>query len=249
MDAAENPQFEIRNSKSDDAPPPFDWRVFADATCAGLAVLIPLPLVDLVFEAVFRRRMPGAIARARGRTLAPELRRQLGRGGETPLSLAGCLSLLGKAVLYVLTRIWRKLIYILAVKDSVTAVSRYWHRAFLVDHMLQAGHLEPAVDTELALRVFRQTMRATDPGPLTGLAKLTVANAHHVLRLLVEARRLGAAQVTRELGRILDSDWNAAAASLAATAGHYNRLYRAELDARTAAAGAAGAVTVASDGP
>ncbi len=33
----ENSKFEIRNSK-------YDWRIFSDATCAGLSVLIPLPI-------------------------------------------------------------------------------------------------------------------------------------------------------------------------------------------------------------
>ncbi len=242
--SSENPKSEIRNPTSD-----FDWHIFADATCAGLAVLIPLPLVDLVFEALFRRRMPGAIARTRGRPLEPALRRQLGRGADRPLSLEGCLSLVVKAMLYVLTRIWRKIIYILAVRDSVTAISRYWHRAFLIDHMLRAGHLEPAVDTELAVRVFRRTVQATDPGPLTGLARQTVASSRRVLRLLLEARRLGAATVTRELGQILDSHWDLAADSLAATAERYNRLYRAELDTRAAASGAAGSKAAAPGGP
>jgi hypothetical protein len=42
-------------------PAAFDWEVYANATFAGLAVLIPIPLVDWVFEEVFRRRMPAAI--------------------------------------------------------------------------------------------------------------------------------------------------------------------------------------------
>jgi len=51
-----------------------DWRICADATCAGLSVLIPLPLVDLVFETVIRRRIPGAISKVRDR----EIERQRG---------------------------------------------------------------------------------------------------------------------------------------------------------------------------
>jgi hypothetical protein len=226
-----NPQSEIRSPNSD-----FDWRVFADATCAGLAVLIPLPLVDMAFEALFRRRIPGAIARARGRSLGPELHRDLGRTVERPGSLRGCLALGAAVVRFVVKRIFRKIVYILSIRDAASALAAYWHRAFLIDHMLRAGHLEPAVDTELAVRVFRQTVRATDPEPLTGLAKLTVANAHHVLRLLVAARSLGAAKMTRQLGVILGSHWDAAEASLAATAGLYDRLYRSELERRAATA-------------
>ena len=57
-----------------------DWRVYADATCAGLSVLFPIPLVDMVFEGVFRRRMPGTIGKARGVKLDIPTRRNLGHG-------------------------------------------------------------------------------------------------------------------------------------------------------------------------
>ena len=234
MDASKNSKFEIRNSKSDHATPPFEWRVYADATCAGLALLIPLPFVDLAFEVLFRRRIPQSIARARGSVLAPGVRRGLGRAVEAPGTLRGCLSMLAKALLYIVKRIWRKIIYVLAVRDAVTALTRYWHRASLIDHMVRAGHLEPGADTGLAADVFARVLREIDPSPLRETARQTVANVHHVVRLLAGARRLGAAAVTRELGRILGSHWETAEASLAATAERYNRAYRAELELRAA---------------
>jgi hypothetical protein len=42
----------------------FDWLVYADATFAGLAILLPFPFVDSWLEGYFRRRMPGDITRA-----------------------------------------------------------------------------------------------------------------------------------------------------------------------------------------
>jgi len=48
-------------------PTEFDWIIYADATFAGLALLLPIPFVDGLIEAYFRRRMPGDIARRRGR--------------------------------------------------------------------------------------------------------------------------------------------------------------------------------------
>jgi hypothetical protein len=151
---------------------------------------------------------------------------------EPPGSLRGCLSVVVKALLYVVKRIWRKIIYVLAVKDAVTALTRYWHRAYLIDHMVRAGHLEPGADTRLAAEIFGRVLREIDPSPLRGIAQQTVANVHHVLRLLIDARRLGAATVTRELGRVLGSHWSAAEASLVATAERYNRAYAAELGLR-----------------
>jgi len=213
---------EIRNSK-------FDWRIFADATCAGLTVRIPVPFVDMVFEAIFRRRIPGTIASARRRPVAPAVRRRLGRAAEGAGLVQGCLATPVVVVTYVLRRLWRKIVYILAVKDAAVALSRYWHRAYLIDHMVTAGHLDHGVDTGLAVRVFTRTLRDIDPSPLMGLARQTVANTHHVLRLLVEARRLGAAEVTRSFGRILTSHWQQAEASLAATTALYDQSYRAAL--------------------
>jgi hypothetical protein len=217
----ENSRTEIRNPKSD-----LDWRIFSDATCAGLSVLIPLPLVDIAFETTFRRRIPGTIARVRRREIASEVRRKLGRGLDGPLSLSGCLAIGGAAVKYLLRRIWRKVIYIFAVKDATTALTEYWHRAFLIDHMIRAGHLDPGADTDLALQVSTDVLRDIDPGPLMGLARQTVANAHHVFRLLLRARRLGAAEVTRSLGELLSSHWLVARESLEHTVSRYNEEYR-----------------------
>jgi hypothetical protein len=222
-----NSKFEIRNSKSD-----IDWRIYADATCAGLSVLIPLPLVDIVFETVFRRRIPGTISKVRRREIALEVRRRLGRSLDGPLSLSGCLAIGVAAVKYVLRRIWRKIIYIFAIKDATMALTEYWHRAFLIDHMVRAGHLEPGADTELALEVSRDVLRSIDPGPLMGLARQTVANVHHVFRLLVRARRLGAAEVTRSLGEALSSNWRVAEDSMGKTANLYNERYAAEVQRR-----------------
>jgi len=212
--------------------PNSDWRIFSDATCAGLSVLIPLPLVDIVFETIFRRRIPATIAKVRRREIASEVRRSLGRGLDGPLSLSGCLAIGLAAVKYVLRRIWRKIIYIFAIKDATMALTEYWHRAFLIDHMVRAGHLDPGADTDLALQVSTGVLRDIDPGPLMGLARQTVANVHHVFRLLVRARRLGAAEVTRSLGEALSSNWRVAEDSMRETADLYNERYAAEVQRR-----------------
>jgi hypothetical protein len=198
-------------------------------------VLIPLPLVDTIFETVFRRRIPGTIARARRRDVAPMVRRRLGRAVDDSLSLQGCLKLFFTAIRYVLRKIWRKIIYIFSIKDAATALSEYWHRAYLIDHMTRAGHLDAGVDTDLAVQVFNRTLREADLSPLMGLARQTVANAHHVLRILARARRLGAAEVARSLGDVLASHWKGAEASLVGVGEDYNRRYRVELEAREAA--------------
>ncbi len=222
----------MANSKSEIRNPKFEWAIYADATCAGLSVLIPLPLVDLFFETIFRRRIPGRIAKVRESEVAPATKAQLARPVNASLSWSGCIAVPFMVGRYIIRRLWRKIIYIFAVKDATTALTEYWHRAFLIDHMVHAGHLAPGVDTVLAVRVYRQVLQEIDPSPLTGLARQTVANARHVLRLLVRARRLGAAEVTKSLGEALSSHWRVAESSMRETAILYNRLYTAEVAAR-----------------
>jgi hypothetical protein len=210
----------------------FEWAIYADATCAGLSVLIPLPLVDLVFETIFRRRMPGKIARVRNCEVAPSTRVQMARPVNGALSWSGCFAVPFMVGRYILRRLWRKIIYIFAVKDATTALTEYWHRAFLIDHMTRAGHLAPEADTALAVRIYRHVLQEIDPSPLSGLARQTVANVQHVLRLLIRARRLGAAEVTRSMGEVLSSHWRVAESSMRETAVLYNRWYAAEVAAR-----------------
>ena len=226
------PTVEVSSSETQDQV--FDWRIYADATCAGLSVLIPLPLVDVVFETIFRRRIPGTISRARRKQVEPDTRRWLGRGLDSTLSFQGCFKLFFTAIRYLLRRIWRKIVYVFTIKDAATTLSEYWHRAYLIDHMVRAGHLDERVDTDLAVQVFSTTLREADLSPLMGLARQTVANAHHVLRLLVRARRLGAAEVARSLGDVLASHWKGAEASLVGVGEDYNRRYLLELEARAA---------------
>ncbi len=211
------------NDPSDHAT--FDWRLYADATCAGLTPLIPLPFVDLVFESYFRHRMPGAIARARQRQVEPQVLQRLGRRRLGGGGLAGCLMAPVMAVKYIVKKLWRKLIYIVAMADAGTQVSECWHRAYLVDHMVKAGHLASDTDVDRAIRTFEQVLRDADTSPVRGLANQTVEATGRVLRLMVRARRLGTAEETESLGKILGSQWDTVESSLQAAALEYNRVY------------------------
>jgi hypothetical protein len=203
----------------------FDWRVYADATCAGLSPLIPIPLVDVVIERSFRRRMPAAIARVNGRSLRPEDRIRLGRSGSRLLSLAGCLMLPIAAVRYLARFIWHKVVYVLAVADAASLVSAYWHRAYLMDHVIRAGHVDPGADADWAIVVFFKALDEVDTSPLIGLARQVVSTSRHILGMLLRAARLDDPQLTETLGEMLRSHWNAAEGSLRAVALRYNELY------------------------
>jgi hypothetical protein len=146
------------------------------------------------------------------------------------VSVAGCLALPLLLARYVVRKLWRKVVFIFAITDATSQVSAYWHRAYLLDHLVRAGHAGPEVDWPRAARVFERVLRETDTGPLTGLARQTVASSHRVLRLLVRAKRHGAAEEADSLAAILRSNWDTAEASLMAVAVRYNEAYARSLE-------------------
>ena len=206
-------------------PSQFDWRVYADATAAGLTALIPIPLLDLALERTFRRRMPKAISQARGVPLRVRDRARLAVGDGRWLSAAGCLAVPVAGARYLARRLWHKVIYVLAVADSVSLLSAYWHRAYLMDHMIRAGHLEEEASADWAILVFRRVLREADTSPLMGLAREVVAGSQRVVRTLLRARRRGADTQAERLGDILRSHWGAAERSLRAVAVRYDELF------------------------
>jgi hypothetical protein len=169
------------------ADAPFDWPLYADATFAGLSVLIPVPLMDWVFERYFRRRMVAAIARRRGHTLAPAVLAELHQGTGGGL-LQGCLMLPLKATVWVLKRVFRKLVYVLTIKDASDQLSYYWQRAFLLAHMLDQGHLHDPATSQRA-RLAMESVLETSSSPMRGLAGQVIGGAGNILRTLRLARR------------------------------------------------------------
>jgi hypothetical protein len=208
----------------------FDWRIYADGTCAGLTALLPIPFVDLAFERYFRRRMPETIAKVRRMELAVGARRRFGRGSGRFLSLEGCFAIPVSFVLYIIKKVWRKLVYVLAIADATSLVSAYWQRAYLLDHLISAGHAGPDVDWHRSAAVFEKVLGETDASPLTGLARQTVSSVHRVFRLLILSRRHGAAVETESLSGILRSHWEAAEGTLRQVAFDYNEEYARSLE-------------------
>jgi hypothetical protein len=158
----------------------FDWPIYADATLAGLSTLIPLPLVDLFFEWLFRRRMPGAIARRNGRQLQPQVVQRLNRGrfGCWP----GCFMWPVTLLIQFIKRLYRTVLYFLTVKAAADNLSYYWHRAFLLDYMIRRGDLDDAAQAELATAALEQVLARTVASPVTQLAQQIVGGMSHALR-------------------------------------------------------------------
>jgi len=203
----------------------FEWKVYIDATLAGLTPLIPIPFVDLVFERVFRSRMAGSVAKARGRRLAPEVRERLGRAHEEWLSMSGCLAVPVFVVRYLLKRLWRKVIYIFAITDAARSLSLYWHRAYLLDHMLRAGHLDAGADTDHAADAFVRTLRDADTDSLIFVGRAQIRSGHRWVRMLFTARRRGSQTAAGTIAAFLAGHWDVIEETLRPVAHLYNAVY------------------------
>lgn len=201
---------------------PFEWSRYADATLAGLSVLIPVPFVDDAFESFFRGRIPGAVARSRGRELPRDVRAALGE--EDAAGQGGCAAIPLRLTLGLVKRLSRKLLYFLTVKTATDRLSHYWYRAFLIDHMLTAGHLESASSARVAHRAMEEAL-ATATGPLPLVARQLVAGTRNVWPALRRARR---GEEGEEVGRarsLLERRWNDVAEDLGRIAARYDAAY------------------------
>lgn len=138
-------------------PTEFDWLIYADATFAGLALLLPIPFVDGLIESYFRRRMPRDIARRRGRALPSQSIRAVNRQREKFWS--GCLLWPVQAVAYLIRNIWRTMVYVLTIYDTSEKLSYYWHRAFLLDYAIGRGDLDRPARAELAAAALHQSWK------------------------------------------------------------------------------------------
>lgn len=165
----------------------FNWWVYSDATLAGLSVLIPIPLLDMLFEEFFRRRMPGDIARGRGQRISPEVTMLLNRTNDD--CLTGCVLLPIRLMYELVKRLSKKLLYFLTVKDAADRVSYYWHRAFLIDYALLLGHLDDPQNTARVQCAIAVVIDISEYSPLMQVARQIVSTPGQVFRMLRRARR------------------------------------------------------------
>ena len=200
----------------------FDWSRYADATLAGLSVLIPIPFVDDAFEGYFRKRIAGAVARSRGRTLPNEVRAVIEE--EDAAGRGGCATLPARLVVGLFKRLSRKLLYFLTVKQATDRLSHYWHRAFLMDHMLASGHLESADSARVAHQAMEELL-ATIAGPLPRLAQQMVAQMRNVWPALRQARRGEEPDEVRQTRNQLERRWSEFAEHLGDVAARYDQVY------------------------
>ena len=202
----------------------FDWRVYDTPTLAGLAPLIPLPLIDWIFEEYFRRRIPRSIARHRNIELPPETVRILNREQGC---VSACLSLPIEIIFELIKRTLKKILYFLSIKTATDRISRYWHRAFLIDCMILQGHLNDPESARLARQAMDRALDEVSTSPMLSVARRVVSNTRHAFRTLRRARRGEEDEEIREKRSIIQRHWDEFQDHLTTLASRYHAYYKA----------------------
>lgn len=217
-----------------DTQPPntqFDWQLYADATFAGLSLLIPIPLLDVAFEWFFRRRMARTIARRSprnggGRSLPPTVLTAINHNPDAWWQ--GCLMAPFKLLLLFLKRLSRKLLYFLTIKEATDQLNHYWHRAFLLNYMMQRGDLDDGETAVPALQAMHTILKTHVNSPLIQLAAQILENVSHVLRSILRWVRRGREdKVVKSARQTMAASWLDFADYFDAVARQYERLVTA----------------------
>lgn len=203
----------------------FDWPIYADATFAGLSVLIPIPIVDWLFEQFFQRRIPAAVARRRGQMLSPPVIYELNRGPERSW-LATYLLLPLKGIYWLLKRLSKKILYFLTITEATDQVSYYWHWAFLIDYALSRNHLSNPESARIARQAMDRALQIVPTSPLRRLANQVIANVHHVFRTLRGVRKGTEDEVVQETKSQIAAHWADFAEYLKIVAQQYDQAYQ-----------------------
>jgi hypothetical protein len=177
-------------------PPPLE-RLSLVSLLAAVCALIPVPWLDDLAERVVRRRAVGDLLRERGVDPTPGDVEVLA-GLERPRR--GCVDwllwpLTGVA-LYVAKKLFRKVLFVLALGDAVRAASELFHDTYLLAHALGRGWLSPGttgrIDRDEARWVrwaIESTVAETDPAPVRGAVRRALSGSGRLLG--EEAVRMG----------------------------------------------------------
>jgi hypothetical protein len=213
------------------APNEFEWQIYADATFAGLCPLIPIPLVDMIFEWYFRQRIGPVIARRRGRPLSSAVIQDINRGDGC---LGGCLGWPIKLTIKLLKRLSRKILYFLAIKEATDQLSHYWHRAYLLDYMVQHGYLADESVSDTAAQALEKVLDHPHISPLNQLAHRIVIGASHIFRTLRRARKGTEDEVVAQTRSLMAKNWSSFDGYFRELSAEYEQVYRELLAQDTA---------------
>lgn len=168
---------------------------------AGLCPLIPVPFLDDWTEALVRRRTVRDLLRQHGFDPAPGDVDVLAGLEKEPTRGCGCwkgllLWPVFKLALYLVRKVFRKVLFLLAANDAVNAAARLLHDGWLLRAALARGELrtneEGRIDRQRARRVrqaMEEAVAGVDTRPLERAIRRAAAGSRR--HLLGAARHLG----------------------------------------------------------
>jgi len=170
--------------------PPLVGRVAFLAVASGLTPLIPVPFLDDYALRQTREGMVRQILREHGLP-AQDKAVQVLAGSHVSTSLGGHVkSFLKGVLLFPVQKIFRKVFFVLWIKDCVDMASLSLHHGFLLTHAVERGDLDAA------------TMMGDQPGKVhdaivAACAQMDARPINQILRRLFASSRLLMAEATR----------------------------------------------------
>lgn len=169
---------------------PVDYEQFRSVTFYGvlgaLCPLVPVPFLDDWLLARVRRRMVDELTSRQGLTLSDEEKATLA-GADEGRRFPGCFATLAwvsrKVVLKLIKKIFRKVVYVLAIREGIQTGTEVVHEGYLLlqgverrgdSQTLQAVRVRQAIRAtldRLDLRPVRQTLKSLFHGSMGVLMK------------------------------------------------------------------------------
>jgi hypothetical protein len=115
-------------------------QIILHSVLAGLTPLIPVPLIDDLVKAYFKRRMVRKLAQAQGQFLNDTEIKTLADDADAGC-LFGCLTTI---IVYPLKAIFRKIFFFLEWKRAVDIVSHTYYQGYLIEAALAENWLAPS---------------------------------------------------------------------------------------------------------
>ena len=165
-----------------EAPPPWFREVVWNSLLASLAQLLPTPFVDDILEGRVRRRMAERLAATHGITLTADQARDLA-GEPSGWSLG---KLAGKAIVYPIKKIVRKVVYVLAVKKALDTFSDVFHRGYLIRKALErralSGSTVPDARVAEVASAVRGVLEEVDTGAIGNAVRGVFRGSRRLVR-------------------------------------------------------------------
>jgi hypothetical protein len=180
-------------------PPPWFRLVVWDSLLGGCCPLLPVPLVDDMALSRVRRRMVTRLVSRWNLALAPHQVAWLA-GPTSRWTVSRAAS---KVLIYPVKRLFRKVLYFLAIKEGVDTFSHVFHQGYLLHAALLRGVLtgpggQPPDDARVqaVAGAIHATLASADTGPLQQIVfgvfrnsrRLVVGTLGWLTRLLTNRR-------------------------------------------------------------